>query len=200
MAEWNNILERAYPQGTIAEVEAEGLPLNTTGTCSAPTKVSLGCSNFHECRFRQHKGKTGPLNCAIYTELSEAEGGYNAIREAACHEYYSGGYAQRAENAKKTGEIILVVAVEGDGKTIKIRGTQKEHQKKSPDCEACQRGQCNKMEDVYETRPVRPFARPAEKFAVRKTGRQMLEEMVTEGEKEMQQQMVERARVRSAAK
>ena len=198
MAEWNNILERAYPQGTLPEVDAEGLQRNTTGSCSPPNKESLGCPWFNECRFREHRGKTGPVNCAIYTELAESEGGHNAIREAHCYEYYSGGYAKRAENAKKTGEIVLVVAVEGDGKIIKIRGTQKEHVKRDPDCEACARNQCNKMVDVFDERKVRPFVRPAEKFAARNVGRQMLDEMVRTEEKEMQTQMVERARVRSA--
>lgn len=199
MAEWNNILERVYPQGTLAEIDAEGLPRNTTGSCSLPSKDSLGCPWFAECRFREHRGKTGPVNIAIYTELAPAEGGYNAIREAACHEYYSGGYSKRAENAKKSEEIILVVAVEGDGKKIKRRvGTEKEHKKRDPDCDACLAGRCHKLKDVYDEAEVEPFQRPGTKFAARNVGRQMLHQMVENEEKEMQKQMVERARVRNA--
>ena len=197
MAEWNNILERAYPQGTLAEIDAEGLPRNTTGSCSAPTKENLGCAWFGECRFREYKGTKGPVNVAIYTELAESEGGNNAIREAACHEYYSGGYSKRAENARKSGEIILVVAVEGDGKLIKIRGTEKEHVKRDPDCIACAKNQCNRMVDVFDERKVTPFPRPSAKYAVRNVGRQMLDEMVRTEEKEMQDRMLEKARVKT---
>ena len=162
------VLYKDRPVGTLEELREAGLRGNEYGSCSERTTSNNGCPWREVCKFKDHRdavnGKRGPCNCAVLITLSPQEGSASDVREMPCHMYYYSGLHQREQQMDKTGEVIYIVAVEGDGRKFSETQSVKAHKKKDAECEACQSGQvCNKRRfEVLPEREVRPFKRLSE--------------------------------------
>lgn len=160
-----SVLYRDRPHGTLEELAQAKYHPSQYGSCSPRTQTSLGCPWYDICKFRDHRdrvnGKKGPCNIAALVTLSPAENSETDVMESACFEYYYAGLWQREQQMDKTGEVIAIVAVEGDGRTFQQKENVRAHKKKDPECEACQTGQlCMKRKTVLTTaRQVKPFQR-----------------------------------------
>src|SRR5216110_2627672 len=78
------------------------------------------------------------------------------------------GLHNRQRQSADTGEMIKVIAFEGDGKKIRSRITVRAHPKPVPGCLACAKGECYRRAVAFEGGPegqeIPKFPRPREIF------------------------------------
>lgn len=103
------------PVGIKKEIEALGQTLDKWGSCSPrdPGLKNRGCNHFVECIFG-FKAVDGPHNVGVYIK---SDTGASVEREMPCHVYMETLH-RRAMESGETGEVIAVVAHEGD--TIEV--------------------------------------------------------------------------------
>lgn len=179
------------PQGTVAELRAHNMALNAYGSCAERvpdgSRTVLGCPWWGRCQFREHKGVDGPINVGVAAVLSPLEGGFADGKVMPCYHYYGSGLADRQLQAmtKKTGEIIKVIAVQGDGKKVKMRGTERLHSTPDPTCLDCTDKDvtCIRMKETVTVTEVPRLRRMWEN-----TGRLYGEELAGEMLRELQQE------------
>lgn len=157
------------PIGTLDELKDINANPFKKRACHPRTKTAdgtiLGCPHFRACRFKPWRdqmaradGTTlkGPLNLGVEIALAEIDGGAVGQMEMACYQYYSNNTRARQKQQEETGELIRIVAYEGDGKMITERCT-----KWVPDGMGGQ-----KMEPYESVHLVTPHKRPKERFAM----------------------------------
>lgn len=157
--------EITTPIGTLEELKEIGADPRKVRSCHERTGAQaggiLGCPHFRMCRFRQWRdqqnGLKGPLNVGVEITLSQIDGRHTAQSEMACYNYYAANIRQRQRQQEESGELIRIVAYEGDGKMISEKETRrvKGEPKESP-----------LMEPYMNVHPVTPHKRPIERFPV----------------------------------
>lgn len=176
------------PVGTLEELHDNGLSPDKFGSCSMRTRNSKGCAWFQMCRFRQYRdqigGKKGPVNIGVRVILSPAEGAAADNKIMPCYDWYYTGLSQRQRQGEKTGEIIKVISVEGDGKKIRSRTTVREHPKPEPGCLSCSEGKCYRRKEVVVEEEVFPYPRPGKVYAIHGEAARQREEMMLDEERE----------------
>jgi hypothetical protein len=152
------------PIGTLDEIKALGMDPRKVGSCSLRTggvDSNTGCPWFKQCRFHQWRdgvgGRKGPLNIGVDIMLGQVDGGAWDQKQMACFQYYSSGLALRAKNTDRTGEVIRIIAYEGDDKELSERISKRENPADPND---------KRMVSTVENRTVQPFPRPATQYPV----------------------------------
>lgn len=167
--------------GTLEEIRDIGMDPARVGCCARRNTAEKikGCAWFKHCRFRQWRDQTnglrGPLNIGVEIILSQQQGGAWNQSEMACHMFYDSGAAARAMESQKSGEIVRVIAYEGDGKLLKIRETRRKNPNNADD---------KTMEQYIVERPVQKFVRPKERFPIIAAAEVARDEMRDEQERE----------------
>lgn len=174
-----NMVQGKDPIGTLDEVRTLGLNPRLVGSCSKQTRDNVGCPYHEQCRFHQWRdgvdGRKGPLNIGIEIILGPVDGGAWGQKEMACFQYYKAGLADRVTDSPQTGEVIRVVAYEGDEKQMSFRETVRENPKDPND---------KRLLDVIDQRPLRPFERPAKRFPLYAKRENAREQALDEVERE----------------
>ena len=119
------------PVGSLAEVKALGVPTRNIATCSAHTeRENMGCPVYELCdrRFRD----TRPQN-----EVGEYVGAEGDLRRVVrpCFDWVK----EEAESYEN-GTLITIIGYAGDPYTI--RGSEKKHRERDPNCNDCSAGKC----------------------------------------------------------
>ena len=204
-----------YPIGTLAEIDAIGLPRNTTASCSLQVQGNRGCSWYRKCRFREirdgatpkgHKQPLkGPENVAVYVQLSQGQGGAADIQFMSCDTYYVSGHHQSQrhmiQNDLPGGQVIKVLGIAGDidpktgqERTYLRREQVKAHLVKDPNCADCATNTCIRMKtrtgpDGKALRaPIPRFPRPNESLQDIALGAEIGREIRAEVEHEMERE------------
>lgn len=196
-----------YPIGTRPEIDALGLPSNTTASCSMQTSDNRGCPWFSKCRFRQIRdghtppGHTqalkGPENVAVYVQLSQGQGGAADIKFMSCEMYYQSGLHQRWRHMvsdDSSGEVIKVLGIAGDGKKYIQKEQVKKHLIKDPNCPNCATNTCILMtprvgKDGKAIRVEIPrFPRPNQSLEDIALGAEISKEIRAEVERDMERE------------
>ena len=204
-----------YPIGTLAEIDAIGLPRNTTASCSLQVQGNRGCSWYRKCRFREirdgatpkgHKQPLkGPENVAVYVQLSQGQGGAADIMFMSCDTYYVSGLHQRQRhmivNEVPGAEVVKVLGIAGDvdpktgqERTYLRREQVKAHLVKDPNCADCATNTCIRMKtrtgsDGKAMRSaIMRFPRPNESLQDIALGAEIGREIRAEVEQEMERE------------
>lgn len=186
------------PQGTLAELLAHNMRPNAYGSCAKRKPdgddTVLGCPWWNKCQFTRHKGVDGPINVGVAVVLSPDEGAYADGKVMPCFHFYGSGLADRARQAmlNGTGEIIRVIAEQGDGKKIKERTSERLHIKPDPGCLDCKNPNvdCIKMHEPVAEREVPRLARMWENTGMA-YGQELRAEMLRDLRAQADQQTLE---------
>lgn len=154
--------ETGEPIGTAEKLKEFGLDPIRFGSCSPYIKdQNKGCGAYHHCRFREYRdrlqGRSGPGNIGV---LMITPQGAAANHIKSCYQYYQAGDDARRRNADVNGWVVKIVGLEGD--TVKDRGSRMLHAKRDTNCPACQKGNCQKMQQYVEPRVIPKFPRLGE--------------------------------------
>jgi hypothetical protein len=176
------------PVGTLEELNQLNIDKTRFGSCSMRTNDNKGCPWFRSCRFREYRdrvgGKVGPLNIGVRIVLSPIDGGASDTKVMPCFDYYGSGLHNRQRQSADTGELIKVIAFEGDGKKVRSRITVRAHPKPVPGCLSCAKGECYRrataIEGGEDGQVVPKFARPREMFQGMVEAERAREEMLAE--------------------
>lgn len=172
------------PVGTLEELREQGMDPTKFGSCSQRSPQNKGCPWFKFCRFRDHRdqvgGKRGPANFGVRIILSQIEGSAADEKIMPCFDYYYSGLYQRQRQSAETGEVIKILAMEGEPRLIKSRKTVRSHPKPVPGCLSCAEGKCYLREDAFDEVPVPPFERAGKVYALHGEAARMREEMMFE--------------------
>lgn len=140
------------PTGTPDEIAGKGQSPARWGSC-APQNSShpvhgpvMGCPFYATCKF----GRSGPVNKGVYLQV--ADGSSRQI-ETPCYDYM-GSLLAREKDSELTGEVIAVIADEGE--EIEVVRTV------SADPVNCNKNGNMAMKQVKEVVKVKPFPRPGE--------------------------------------
>lgn len=186
------------PIGTLAELAEIGADPTRVPSCSKRTGQQAGgnkgCPWHRACRFTpwrdQMQGLQGPLNIGVEVILSNSDGGAHNQKEMECYTYYSANYRVRAKASEETGEIVRIVAYEGDGKEIAEWCTRS-----TPPDSVNKNGRAVPYLHKHE---ISPFKRPKERFPV-EVGRQSArEEMMDDLERQALKNVLSRTSPRAA--
>lgn len=154
--------ETGDPIGTKESLAEHALDPRRYGSCSPYEEgKNKGCPSYHNCRFTEYRdrigGRVGPGNCGV---LSITPEGAAAVNIKACWQYYQSGDDGKRRNADKNGWMVQIIGLEGD--TVDDRGSRMMHAKRDPNCPACQKGNCQKMQQYEEKREIPAFPRLGE--------------------------------------
>lgn len=161
--------EIVTPIGTLEELEQINANPFKVRSCHIREKTAdgtiLGCAFFRQCRFRPWRDQMvkpdgtrlkGPLNVGVEIALAQVDGGAMGQMEMACYDYYRANIRSRQKQQEESGELIRIVAYEGDGKNItEVCTRHVDSDPKSP-----------VMERYNDVHPVRAHKRPLERFPV----------------------------------
>jgi hypothetical protein len=151
------------PIGTLDELKEIGADPKKIPSCHERTKDGSikGCVHHRVCRFRQWRdgvgGLKGPLNIGVEITLAQVDGRHTGQMEMACYQYYNNNTRARQKQQDDTGELIRIVAYEGDGRSIVERCTR------HPEGEPKTSPLMEHYDDIHE---VRPHLRPKERFPI----------------------------------
>ena len=185
------------PIGTLDELVEIGADPTRVRSCSKRTGTAAGankgCQFFRQCRFKpwrdQQDGLKGPLNVGVEVILARVDGGKHGQKQVECFNYYAQNYRARARAAEDTGEVIRIIAYEGDGKKISEWCTRS-----LPPDTVNKNGKIEPYLDVHE---VHRFKRPAERFPVEVGRQEAREEMMDQLEREALQNVLARTSARA---
>ena len=160
-----SLREAVGPIGTLEELVQIGADPKRIESCSRRTGRSAGgnrgCPWFDKCRFTAWRDKVnglkGPLNVGVEVMLSQLDGGAHNQFQISCFDYYATHLHERKRQGEDSGELVRIVAYEGDGK--EIREWESKH---VPDPNV--QGGGRKVERYIKQHAVTPFPRPAERF------------------------------------
>lgn len=185
------------PIGTLDELVQIGADPTRVPSCSkrmgAQAGGNRGCAFYRQCRFKpwrdQMQGLKGPLNVGVEVVLAPTDGGAHNQKQVECFTYYSANYRARSRAAEDTGEIIRIVAYEGDGKEIAEWCTRS----LPPDAV----NKNGRVERYLHKHEVTPFVRPAERFPIEVGRQQAREEMMDDLERQALKNVLSRSSTRA---
>lgn len=110
----SNLVISNDPIGTPEELQEAGISPLAAGSCSKHTAENIGCSYWSSCAFAQQanggfRGQ-GPRNIGYYLKIQE---GNKKEDWMACFQYMHALHP-REQAQDRTGEVIAIVAQEGD--------------------------------------------------------------------------------------
>ena len=185
------------PVGTLDELNDLGMDNTRFGSCSMRTNSNKGCPWFRQCRFRDFRDHVGnklaPANVAVRIVLSPVDGGAADTKIMPCFDYYGSGLHNRQRQSSETGEIIKVIAFEGDGKKVRSRITARAHPKPVPGCLSCAKGECYKRAPGVDEGEVPKFPRPREVYHAMAEAAMARDEMLAEDEADTMRAAVARS-------
>jgi hypothetical protein len=175
------------PIGTLVELLEVGGNPKLTQTCSVPTGPQAGGNKGcpwgeKHCRFHpwrnQSNGLKGPLNVGVEIMLSRDDGGAHNQMQMSCFDYYAANMHRRKSAGEHSGELVRIVAYEGDGKMIR------EYESRAIDPKATVVGGSKEIVRYINEHPVWPFPRPKERFPMEVGREQSKQEIMDEVERE----------------
>ena len=180
--------EITTPIGTLDELIQIGADPRKTRSCHPRTGSGngsiAGCPWHRMCRFRQWRdqvgGLKGPLNIGVEIVLSPEDGRHTGQMEMACYQYYANQTRARQKQQDESGELIRILAYEGDGRSISEWETKHAPEPGKPDGDP----KSPVMERVLNVHEVKPHKRPMERFPVVAAANMAKTELMDEDERE----------------
>lgn len=192
------------PQGTLEELRMLKMDPTQWGSCAPHGTGQKGCPIYPDCPIPKFRDgfkvgkveKHGPALIGVGVILSRADGSAGGGQIMPCWDWFYRRLKARRENAKKSGEVVRILGVEGDDVTVSEMTTTKAHKTRAEgmalNCEGCAKGDCMLRKNVIVKTNLKDihFPRPAERFPGLTLGNVMAEEMLAEMERDTDSAML----------